>query len=111
MVLTRQARVRGKVDAFVASESAPLLLRGATHRAILFFALSGLKEASESLNSQQNAVEQVRILCTILRANQEAEEQEERILEIRDQQRVVFKRQSILRKVCSRGRPILHRDI
>ena len=110
MVLTRQARVLGKVDAFVAKESASLVLREATHRAILLFALSDVKEASGSLNSQQTAAEQVRILCTILRANQGAEEQEERILETRDQQRVVFKRQRILREVCNRGRPTLHRD-
>ena len=111
VVLTQQARVLNRVDAFVASEAASLLLRGATHRAFLISALLKLKEASENLNSQQSAAEQVKILCDVLRANQEAEEQEEKLEEIKSLLSAVYRRQRDLREVCNRGRPTLHRDI
>ena len=111
MVLSRQARVPNRVDAFVASEAASLLLRRAAHRTLLLSALSELQEASECLNSQQPASEQLRILCRILFANQEAEEHEGKIAEIESLLPVVYRRQRDLREVCSRGRPSLHRDI
>ena len=111
MKFTRQACVLGKVDAFSAKESASLVVRKATHQAIFFFTARALKVASERLNQQPAAVEQVRLLCILLRPNQPAEEQEGKILEPLELHQEVYHCQRIPREVCNRGRPVFHRDI